>query len=106
MARDFLLEGRSGRSELMEGQLIGTRRWPFHHRRQTTLVLQDRPVVFRTHLLRRETGKMECAPEAIAATRKMMPLGRGHHAWIDPAENHGKVFGQNIFKSFTHRRSR
>jgi hypothetical protein len=33
-------------------------------------------------------------------------LGRGRHAWIDPAENHGKVFGQNIFKSFTHRRSR
>jgi hypothetical protein len=46
------------------------------------------------------------APEAIAPARKMMTLGGGSQSWIDAAENHRKVLGQNIVEPLTHRKSR
>jgi len=69
-------------------------------------MLQECPVVLRAHFPGGKTGKVQRAPEAIAPARKMMTLGGGSQSWIDAAENHRKVLGQNILEPLTHRKSR
>ncbi|MNN62478.1 hypothetical protein D3C81_1777840 [compost metagenome] len=105
MAGDFLFEVGSGGGELVQGQLIRTGRRPFHHRSQSAVIAQDRPIVFRSHFLGGKPGEMQRAPETIAAPGKMVPLDGGRHPGVDAAEDHGQLPGEDIFELFTHHRS-
>ena len=66
------------------------------------MVLQERPVILGPHLMRGKPGQVQGAPEAVAAPSKVMALGCGEQARIDPAKNHCQPLGQDVFKSFIH----
>src|SRR6202045_4237867 len=71
-------------------------------RGQPTSVPQDRAVVLGKDFLRREAGEMDHAPEAIASSGKMMSYGGRSHSGIDPAEDHRKPSGDDIWERIGH----
>jgi hypothetical protein len=102
MARDFLFEMPGGGAELLLRHLLRPRRRPADYCRQATSVLEDRAIVLRQDFVRREAGEMDCAPEAIASSGKMMPCdGRGHSG-IDPAEDDREAFGDDVGERINH----
>jgi hypothetical protein len=65
-------------------------------------VPQDRAVILGRDFLRREAGAMDGAPEAIASSGKMMPCGGRGHSGIDPAEDYGKLSGDDVWERVGH----